>query len=248
MPQVTYTVGVLDAGSTLLYSGTLLLQMQNDNFGSVPTAGLLSLAGMDPLLLTAVSGSGIGWNLNGSNDSLSVQSTYIYANVSQPGQAPAYVSGAISMTAAGQAAQTLLVLGYTGSGAAPAPHAQAHLQAAAPGAVAAAGATQYNWSMVLIDRAFAKTGTASFTGTGQLVQIGPVSRQWHVTGTLTGGGLPAGGIAIQGWGSEYLWGGSSQGGDVRVTLSAGNVLASGLSDGTLTVNGAVSFFVATPVA
>jgi hypothetical protein len=247
MPQVTYTVGVLDASSTLLYRGTLQLQMQTDNLGATPTAGLLSLPGMDPLLLAAVSGSGVGWNLNGSNDSLSVQSTYIYANVQQQGQAPPYVSGSIDMAVAGQPARNLVMLGYTGSGAAPA-QAQAHVQFAAAGAGAGVGATQYNWSMALLDTAFARNGTAAFTGTGQLVQIGPVSRQWHVTGTLTGEGLPAGGIAVQGWGNEFLWGGSGQGGNVQATLSAGTVLAGGLWDGTLTVNGAVSFFVATAVA
>lgn len=247
MPQVTYTVGLLDGRARLAYSGTLLLQMSIDNLGATPTAGLLTLQGMDPLLLAAVGGSGVGWNLNGSNGSLDVQVTSIYPNVQQFEQAPSYVSGSIALTVSGQPQQNLLLCGYTGSGAAPAANAlaaaQATVQAGGP------GTTQYNWSLALINNAFAPAGTAAFTGTGQMVQIGPVSRQWHVTGMVTGDGLPAGGIAIQGWGTEFFWGGSGTSGNTQITLSAvASTFISGVSDGTLTVNNGTSFFVGTPVA
>jgi hypothetical protein len=247
MSQVTYTVGLLDGGARLAFSGTLQLQMSIDNFGANPTAGLLALQGLDPLLLTAVGGSGVGWNLNGSNGSLDVQVTSIYPNVQQLNQAPSYVSGSIALTVSGQLQQNLLLFGYTGSGAAPAANALAAVHATAP--AGGTGATQYNWSLALINDAFAQAGTAAFTGTGQMVQIGPVSRQWHVTGTVTGDGLPAGGIAIQGWGTEFFWGGSGQSGNTQVTLSAvASTFISGVSDGTLTVNSGTSFFVGTPVA
>jgi hypothetical protein len=248
MSQVTYTVGLLDGDAKLVYSGTLELQLQIDNLGTTPTAGLLVLQGFTPLLLTAVSGGGSAWNLNGSNDSLAVPFTSIYPNVQPQGQAPPYVSGSIALTPSGQAQQSLLLMGWTGSGAAPAAHVQS-LAAADAALQAGAGVTQYNLSLALLDTAFAQTGTAAFTGTGQMVQIGPVSRQWRVTGTLRGGGLPDGGIAIQGWGSEFFWGGSGQSGSTQVTLSVvASTFISGVSDGTLTVNGATSFFVGTPVA
>lgn len=198
MAQVTYTVGLLDGGATLVYRGTLELQMQPDVMGNpTPTAGLLTLQGFTPLLMTAVSGSGIGWNLNGSNGSLSVAFTSIYPNVQPQGQAPTCISGSIALTPSGQGQQDLLLMGYTGAGAAPA----AHVESAAAGNAAlqaGAGVTQYNLTLRLLDNALAPAGSAAFTGTGQVVQIGPVSRQWRVNGTLSGTGMPDGGIAVQG--------------------------------------------------
>ena len=248
MAQVTYTVGLLDGGATLLYRGTLELQMQTDYMGTTPTAGLLSLQGFAPLLLTAVSGSGTAWNLNGSNGSLSVAFTSIYPNVQPQGQAPTWVSGSIALTPSGQGQQSLLLMGYTGTGAAPA----AHVESAAAGNAAlqaGAGVTQYNLGLTLLDSAFAPAGSAAFTGTGQMVQIGPVSRQWHVTGTVSGSGMPDGGIAVQGWGSEFFWGASGQSGNTQVSLSmVADTFIPTVTDGTMTVNGATAFFVGTPVA
>lgn len=246
MAQVTYTVGVLNGGATLVYRGTLELQMQTGYSGVTPTAGLLSLQGFAPLLLTAVSGSGAAWNLNGSNGSLSVDFTSIYPNIQPQGEAPTYVSGSIALTPSGQGQQNLLLMGYTG--AAPAAHV-ASTAAGNAALQAGAGATQYNLGLTLLDNAFAPAGSAAFTGTGQMVQIGPVSRQWHVTGTLSGSGMPGGGIAVQGWGSEFFWGASGQSGNTQVSLSmVASTFIPTITDGTMTVNGATAFFVGTPVA
>lgn len=253
MSQVTYTVGVLNESATLVYSGTLLVQLQLGNYGSAPTAGLLTLQGFEPLLLSGVSGGGAGWSLYGDNGSLNVSSLGAYATGQQPNQAPPYVTGSIALAVSGGQEQKLLLLGYTGGGTAPAAHVPGADNAAAADTVgvsagAGAGVTQYNWTLALLDNAFARTGTAAFTGSGQMVQMGPVSRRWSVTGTLTGDGLPAGGVPIQGGGSEDLWYGRSQS-DPQLTFAvvAGTYIQ-GVSDGTLTMSNGTSFFIGVPVA
>jgi hypothetical protein len=257
MSQVTYTVGVLDGSATLVYSGTLMVQLQLDSYGPGPTAGLLTLQGFDPLLLTGVSGGGAGWSLYGDNGSLNVSSLGAYAIGRQANQAPPRITGSIALTVAGGQEQRLLLLGYTGGGAAPAANLLGADNAAAADTVeaadtvaalgAGAGAAQYDWTLALLNDAFARTGTAAFTGSGQMVQMGPVSRRWSVTGTLTGDGLPAGGVPIQGGGIQDFWGGRSPS-DPQLAFAVASTHLQGVSDGTLTMSNGTSFFVGMPVA
>ncbi|HST61648.1 MAG TPA: hypothetical protein VLK84_23285 [Longimicrobium sp.] len=251
MSQVTYTVGVLDGTATLVYKGTLQVQLDVGSYRSTPTAGLLSLRGFDPLLLSGGGGSGGWWSLSGDNGSLTVSSLYVYPTGQQPNQAPPYFTGSIALTAAGQQEQKLLLLGYTEGSAAPVANLLGADNAPAADMVAAAGpgVTEYAWTLALLDGSFARTGTAAFTGSGRMVQVGLSSRRWSVTGTLTGDGLPAGGIPIQGGGGEDFWYGRSEGDHPQLVFTVGtSTRIPGVSDGTLTRNNGTSFFVGIPVA
>jgi hypothetical protein len=248
MSQVTYTVGVLDDSAALVYKGILQVQLDLGTYRSTPTAGLLALPGFEPLLMSG-RGSGGSWGLSGDNGSLSV-SLYVDPTGQQANQAPPYFTGSIALTAAGQQEQRLLLLGYTGGSAAPVANMLGADNAAAADAVAAAGpgVTDYNWTLALLDESFARTGTAAFTGSGRMMQTGPTSRRWMITGTLTGDGFPAGGIPMQGGGVEDYWYGRSER-DPHLTLAVGaKTYVQGVSAGTLARSNGTSFFVGMPVA
>lgn len=250
MAQVTYTVGLLDASSTVVYNGTLELQLDISNVGTTAQAGLLSLDGFQPLLLTAVNGGGQAWTLYGGNASLSVETTALYPAVQQLDQAPSYIAGSLALTPAGQADQNLLLLG-TDVSAAAAAAPQAAAQADAPGAaeaVAGIPPVNYNFALQLMDASFGAAGSGTFTGTGAEAQIGPVSRQWMVRGSLVLDGGEA--IAIQGWGTSQFWygrGSDSAGTEVDLGFVAQTFIP-GSADGTVTTGTQTRFFVGTPVS
>lgn len=246
MSQVTYTVGLLDGSAKVVYSGTLEVQLDVSNLGTTVESGLLAVGSFQPLLLTAVSGAGSGWTLYGSNASVSVSTTSIYPAVQPFDAAPSYIAGSISMTPQGEGEQNLLLLGYDGSAAAAAQRAAATAaEAGAAEAVTGIPPVDYNFSLQLLNTAFGESGTGTFTGTGQEVRIGPVSRQWMVQGTLTLDGGEA--VSIQGWGgSDFWYGRGSTSGGTEIDLGfVPQTFISGRADGTITSGTETSFFVGT---
>lgn len=250
MSQVTYTVGLLDAQAREVYGGTLVVQLGTGGSGFGPLAALLSLNGQEPLVLASVNGGGAGWSFYGSSSALDVGTSLLYGVGPSSGQVPGYLAGSIALTVSGQPQQDLLMMGFdAGAAAAPAPQAAARAEeAGAAQGVAGIPSQSYNFTLQLLNTSLGAAGSGTFTGTGQEVQIGPVSRQWRVTGTLTLNGGEA--IAIQGWGSSSVWTGQgTTGGGAAVTLGfVPQTFLNGSADGTVTVSGETSFFVGTAVS
>lgn len=253
MAQVTYTVGLLDAHAKTVYSGSLVVQTQDSYGSSSALAALLSLDGLEPLVLAAVTGGGAGWSFYGSNTQLDVSTSVLNAAVRSSGSTPSYVAGSIALTASGQQ-QNLLILGFQGAAA---PSGTLAAAPAADQSESATGGTEnaltgippvdYNFTLQLLDTSFAATGTGTFTGSGAQVRVGVVGQAWVVTGTLTlDGGAP---IAIQGRGVSDFWYGSGTASDgTPIAIAFGSpTFISGSADGTVTVGTQTSFFVGTSV-
>ncbi|HEX6038071.1 hypothetical protein, partial [Longimicrobium sp.] len=113
MSQVTYTIALVNASALTVYSGSLAVQL-NTSYGTPSAlAALLSLNGLEPLVLAGLgSNGGAGWNFYGSNDALNVATLGMYGVVPSSGQAPAYLAGSISLATPGQGQQNLLALGF----------------------------------------------------------------------------------------------------------------------------------------
>lgn len=237
--QVTYTVSIIGDNLSSLYSGELTLQIDNSGgMGPTVSAGLLSLNSFAPLLLSSVQGLPF-WSLSGSNGGLNVSTSWIRPTVLSAQQVPTRIAGYIVISAGGGAQQTLPIMGFCAAPAA-AEAPSAGLAAAAP---SAASGDSFNYQLALLDDSFKQVNSGQLQATGNEVRIGPVSKMYHVTGTLELN-QPSVSISVQGYGSPMFWTvrGSEGGTSVELSIVVG-VSGTGTSDGNLTLDGTGQFFV-----